>query len=59
MINIYNDSGYANREDYLAALADDLGLDLESEVRPLADVLGPTEDFDGLVTALEDYADGH
>ena len=59
MSGIYKDNGYADRNDYLASLAEDFGLDLESEVRPLADLLGPNEDFDGLVTALEDYADGH
>lgn len=59
MSNSYKDHGYKNREGYLVALAEDFGLDLESEVRPLADMLGPNEDFDGLVTSLEDYADGH
>lgn len=50
----YKDHGYKNREGYLVALADDLGFDLESQVRPLADLLGPNEDFDGLVCALQD-----
>ena len=52
----YKDNGYANREDYLSCLAEDYGLDLEEVVRPIADLLGPTEDFDGLVSMLEDEA---
>lgn len=55
---IYIDNGYDSRGDYLEALADDLGIDL-STVYMLADMLGPNEDFDGLVTSLEDYADGY
>lgn len=55
---IYIDNGYDSRDDYLEALADDLGIDL-STVHMLADMLGPNEDFDGLVTSLEDYADAY
>lgn len=54
MSDPYKDNGYANREDYLSCLAEDYGLDLEEVVRPIADLLGPTEDFDGLVSMLED-----
>jgi len=56
MHQIYKDNGHANREDYLSCLAEEYGLDLEEVVRPLADLLGPSEDFDGLVTSLEDEA---
>lgn len=56
MSNPYKDNGYADREDYLSCLAEDYGLDLEEVVRPIADLLGPTEDFDGLVSMLEDEA---
>ncbi len=56
MSDPYKDNGYANREDYLSCLAEDYGLDLEEVVRPIADLLGPTEDFDGLVSMLEDEA---
>jgi hypothetical protein len=51
--SIYQREGYANRAEYLQSLADDFGVDL-STVQALADVLGPNEDFDGLVTTLED-----
>ena len=43
---------------YLLDLADTMGLD-PSIVFTMADLLGPSEDFDGLVTSLEDYAMGY
>lgn len=51
--NDYRESGYNNREHYLSCLAEDYGVDLDT-VKTLADLLGPNEDFDGLVIALED-----
>ena len=54
--NVYKANGYEDREDYLSCLAEDYGLPLEEVVRPLAELLGPLEDFDGLVSALEDEA---
>lgn len=51
--NPYRANGYNDREDYLSCIAEDYGVDLET-VKALADVLGPNEDFDGLVSALED-----
>lgn len=53
MSNIYVQKGFEDRFDYLESLADDYGVSLEL-VYQLADMLGPTEDFDGLVNALED-----
>ena len=50
---IYTDNGYANRKDYLNALREDYG-DL---VNILTSVLPASEDFDGLVTSLEDAMD--
>jgi hypothetical protein len=55
-MSIYTDEGYANRRAYLDSLADDFGLD-RSTVYALAGILGPNEDFDGLICALEDAAD--
>jgi hypothetical protein len=52
--NIYSKHGYKDRQDYLSNLADNFGIDL-SEVIAISDVLGSNEDFDGLVTSLEDY----
>jgi glycosidase len=50
----YKANGYLNRTDYLRSLADNMGVDYAT-VKMLADMLGPNEDFDGLVTELEDY----
>lgn len=52
-MSIYTDNGYKSRMDYLKCLAEDHGVRIETVVA-LADVLGPSEDFDGLVTAVED-----
>lgn len=51
--NIYKENGYENRRDYLDSLADDFGIDKQT-VYAMASLLGSTEDFDALVTALED-----
>ena len=53
MSNVYCEKGYNDREDYLSYIAEDYGLDLEQVVRPIADLLGPTEDFDGLISLLD------
>ena len=50
--DIYQDNGYDNRRDYLKSLADDFGVEY-STVLALAEVLGPEEDFDGLVSEIE------
>jgi hypothetical protein len=50
----YAAQGYKDRDDYLASLADDRGINMMA-VRMLADMLGPSEDFDGLVSGLEDF----
>ena len=52
-MNIYQEHGYKDRTDYLNNLADDNGIPLDT-VQMLADLLGPDEDFDGLVVACED-----
>jgi len=54
MTNVYQENGFNNRREYLEDLADNMGMD-SSVVFMLADVLGPNEDFAGLVTSLEDY----
>jgi len=53
--NPYTAQGYASRRDYLESLTDEYPADI---VYALADILGPGEDFDGLITALEDAAEG-
>jgi len=52
-MNIYQENGYTDRKDYLNGLADDLGVDIET-VLLTADLLGESEDFDGLVSMLEE-----
>ena len=55
MANIYREHGFENREAYLADLADEYGVDVQV-LYMVADLLGPNEDFDGLVSAVQDYA---
>jgi hypothetical protein len=49
--NIYVQNGYANREEYLDSLREEYGTDI---VNALITVLPASEDFDGLITTLED-----
>ena len=51
--NIYQENGYADRDDYLTCLSEDYGVSIE-DVYSLAEMLGENEDFDGLVSVLED-----
>ena len=53
-MSIYIDNGYKNRTDYLKQVGDEYGADY-STVLELSSVLGPDEDFDGLINALEDW----
>jgi len=55
-MDIYIERGYKSRIDYLKCLADDYGVPYQT-VRALAGMLGENEDFDGLVTSLEDCYD--
>lgn len=56
-MTIYQENGFESRKEYLLDLADNMDIDA-SIVFALADMLGSSEDFDGLVTSLEDYAVG-
>lgn len=56
-MTVYKENGYFNREDYLKSLAEDFDMEYE-DVLMLATTLGENEDFDGLVSALEDYCEG-
>jgi len=53
-MNTYQSEGFANRMEYLEDLAESYGVDVQT-VFTLASILGSNEDFDGLVTALEDF----
>ena len=51
--DIYQERGFKNRREYLEDLAEREGADLQA-VLLLADLFGPTEDFDGLVSSVHD-----
>jgi len=53
-MNSYQSHGFASRSDYLESLCQEYPREF---VLMAADALGPNEDFDGLVTMLEDAAD--
>lgn len=53
MSNIYQKNGYDSRKHYLESLAEDNCVDID-DVLALAELLGPEEDFDGLVNAVQD-----
>ena len=53
-MSTYSQNGYINRIDYLAKISEEYSVPLEV-VLDVADLLGPEEDFDGLISSLEDY----
>ena len=53
---VYASKGYKDRADYFNSLADDRGID-RMAVDMIADMLGESEDFDGLINALDDFED--
>ena len=50
---IYQEKGFEDRMDYLKQLAIDYDVDIY-EVCAVAELLGTTEDFDGLVSMVRD-----
>jgi hypothetical protein len=50
-MSIYKENGFENRRAYLESLCEEYPRDA---VYALAGVLGSNEDFDGLITTLED-----
>ena len=52
--DVYASNGYKDREDYLNSLADDRGIE-RMDIDIIADVLGESEDFDGLISMLDDF----
>ena len=57
-MNMYQEEGFKNRREYLESLAEEYGVSA-GKVFAIASVLGPDEDFDALVTEVEDYAIAH
>ena len=56
MNDVYISKGYKNRKAYLKSLAEEYGVDFHT-VNIIANTLGKNEDFDGLISELEDYVD--
>ena len=54
MNNIYIENGYQSRKDYLISLSEEYDVD-KSIVFSIASMLGSEEDFDGLVSMIQDY----
>ena len=54
MNNINIENGYQSRKDYLISLSEEFGVD-KSIVFSIAYMLGSEEDFDGLVSMIQDY----
>jgi hypothetical protein len=52
-LDVYQLNGFTDRRDYLNALADEYDVD-SSTVFVLADMLGKSEDFDGLISSIQD-----
>lgn len=55
-MDIYQEHGFENRQEYLKSLTMEHDVDL-GFVLSVAELLGPHEDFDGLVNSIDDYAD--
>lgn len=53
-MNLYQERGYTDRLDYLKGIAEEHNVPLNVVVS-VADLMGDGEDFDGLVSAVQDY----
>lgn len=53
--DVYVENGFKDRNDYLNSLAEDYDIPIDN-VMALASLLGPSEDFDGLIMSLEDLS---
>lgn len=53
----YKAKGFSSRSAYLTSLANDYGIS-SAIVFSIANALGRNEDFDGLLTEIENYLDG-
>jgi len=54
-MSIYTEYGFESRDQYLESLSEDFGVDIDI-IQELSDILGHEEDFDGLVSELEDFS---
>ena len=53
-MSIYTDNGYESRKDYLNCIAEEYDVPKDI-VYMTAGMLGPDEDFDGLISTIQDY----
>ena len=53
-MNIYQENGFKNRTEYLQSLAEEYQTDMQT-IFAMASLLGKEEDFDALLTSLEDF----
>lgn len=49
--SVYQAQGFSNRDEYIASLSEEYG---EGLVYTLTSFMPPSEDFDGLISELED-----
>ena len=49
--SVYQAHGFSNRDEYIASLSEEYGAEL---VDALTSIMPPSEDFDGLISELED-----
>lgn len=54
-MSIYEENGFMNRQDYLNSLAEEYDIDIKT-VGTIAATMGEDEDFDGLVSTLQDMS---
>lgn len=52
-MDVYKENGFDDRNDYLEHLSEEYCVDILT-VHEIADLLGQSEDFDGLISILED-----
>ncbi len=52
--SLYQQHGFDNRKHYIKCLREDFGAEL---VDAMLEIMPPSEDFDGLITELEDNFD--
>ncbi len=52
LISRYEEEGFKNRAEYLNSLREEYGAEIFDAI---SSVMPPSEDFDGLITELEDY----
>lgn len=55
LYNPYTENGYENRKHYFESLSEEYNVSLEV-IMEIADFMGQSEDFDGLVNMIKDFS---